>query len=249
MQKIIALLAFGCCLIGAPARILAGVSTQGEVKGVLTDTLGHPRAPGWYVFTFKFYRAQTGGNALWQETQTVKVDSTGLLNAYLGLDHPLSESLFADSVRWLETVVDDGVHSPETLTRVQMQSGPYTFQTASSESADTALAALPVGGWRYHGSEVFRGSPPTDNWQDLDLSGYVGSNWALVMLKIQAIGGEELDDISFRTNGEADVVIPRMTLHEGEISYWTLETDGDGIIEWTTNGGSQCAIWLLGYIK
>ncbi|MBD3298053.1 MAG: hypothetical protein GF341_05305, partial [candidate division Zixibacteria bacterium] len=92
--------------------------------------------------TFKIFDADVGGTEIWSEgTQLITSDADGLWNAELGGDTPLTPTVFADTVRWLEITVDDGVNSPETMPRVRLVTSPYAFQAdqaMSSVTADTA---------------------------------------------------------------------------------------------------------------
>ncbi len=52
-------------------------------NGVARDAAGQPRA-GVLSVTFAIYATNTGGEALWQETQAVETDETGHYDVILG---------------------------------------------------------------------------------------------------------------------------------------------------------------------
>ena len=108
-------------------------------------------------------------------------------------------------------------------------------------------------------TEVFNGTSPTA-WTDLDLSGTIGANPALVLLKIYP--GEIGITCAVRKNGDTDefysdsnpaytcgaaLLINKSDLiHEVAI----VATNADGIIEWRTGAATAgTTIDIIGYIK
>lgn len=108
--------------------------------------------------------------------------------------------------------------------------------------------------WQHDGTQVFDATSPT-SWTDLDLSSYVGSNRALVFLKVKENTAER--SIGFRTNGDTEdalnETIPSgcasVRIPNGEIAYVIIETDAAGIIEWKAQGADNIDIWLMGYMR
>lgn len=121
----------------------ATVPTTMNVQGRLTDDTGSPLPAGFKQMTFKIFDSETGGAEIWSEgTQLVTSDANGLWNADVGANTPLSPSVFADTMRWLEITVNDGVNPSETLPRVRLDTSPYAFQANESmHSATTDTAA------------------------------------------------------------------------------------------------------------
>lgn len=111
---------------------------------------------------------------------------------------------------------------------------------------------------KYSGAEVFNGSMPT-SYTDLDLSGTVGSNRALVFLKVTP--DDNSVEGAFRVNGEtADYgqssgvpvttsAFATPTGGAGDISYVTILTDSSGVVEWISNkaGNGASTVDLLAY--
>ncbi len=88
--------------------------------------------------TFQIYKDEVGGEALWTETQTVAVDSTGHYKAQLGATNPngLPADLFASGeARWLEVQVAGEAPQP----RVLLVSVPYALKAADAAT----LGGLP----------------------------------------------------------------------------------------------------------
>ena len=55
-------------------------------RAVLKDAAGVVVPNGDYNLTFKLYDAESGGAALWNETQTISVVG-GIINTHLGVQH------------------------------------------------------------------------------------------------------------------------------------------------------------------
>jgi len=127
-----------------------------------------------------------------------------------------------------------------------------TFKGASS-SVPATLENV-IGRFSYSGAQVFSASAPT-SWTDLDLSSYVGSRRALVLLKVKNRGGFA-QQYKFRTNGDTDdysVADDRWhcsacILDSGYCGTVLAMTDASGIVEWWSNNGYSTDVWLLAYI-
>lgn len=123
---------------------------------------------------------------------------------------------------------------------------------------DTQIAAITT--WVVDGNQVYNTTAPT-SYTDLDLSSYVGSNLALVYLKIKN-NGNVVTDFLFRTNGETltigqndaitssgGVSCASIAANSASISYIMVVTDTSGIVEWKASIAYDTDIWLVGYIK
>jgi hypothetical protein len=96
-------------------------------QGYLTDVNGKPVQDGTYTITFKIYDAETGGNALWEETQQVRIDD-GMFHVLLGSINPVKSSIFTGANRWLGiTVGNDNEIAP----RSRLVSVPYAMSADS----------------------------------------------------------------------------------------------------------------------
>ncbi len=90
-------------------------------QGSLNDADGLP-LEGSFNLTFRIYDAETGGTALWRETQSSVNIEEGLLNVELGSVTPLN--LPFDKQYWLSIQV--GANS-ETMPRFRFTGVPYSF--------------------------------------------------------------------------------------------------------------------------
>jgi hypothetical protein len=106
-------------------------------------------------------------------------------------------------------------------------------------------------------SGVFDGnSPASSAWTDLDLSGVIGSNAALVLLKIKLISTATWT-VAFRKNGDTneyfrdgeDAGVALFTVANDIEVAVIVPTDGSGIIEWRADQTSAALrIGILAYI-
>lgn len=99
-----------------------GVPNLISYQGVLNDKNGVPMSTT-VTMTFTIYDASTEGNAVWNESQTVTVES-GLFNVQLGSVQQLPSTVFASDAVYLGIQVgaDD-----EMVPRQQITSSAYSF--------------------------------------------------------------------------------------------------------------------------
>ena len=96
-------------------------------QGTLTDTNNVP-LEGPHALTFRLYGAETGGQALWTETQTVVSVTRGVFNVLLGQTTSLNVPF--DKDYWLTTQVGtDAEMSP----RQRLTSVPYAIRAEEAE--------------------------------------------------------------------------------------------------------------------
>jgi len=112
-----------------------------DFNGRLTDSSGNA-VDQTVNITFKLYDAESGGTALWTETQTVNV-TDGLFNVQLGSVTALDESNFSSSERWIGISV--GTDS-EMTPRTRIAAVPYALQSGTS---------TPDEDWTIDGDDVY----------------------------------------------------------------------------------------------
>lgn len=186
--------------------LLAATPTSMTIQGKLTDDAGKPYASGSWKFWFRIMSDQYGGSELWSEDQGVETDELGLWTTTLGKSKPIPETVFADSVRWLEVIVDVGP-GPVTLPRVRLSTAPYSFHVAT---LDEATGGDVHGDLRLH-SNLTVGQPGEDgNLYVTDVAGtttakiegeygYISSTGNIQLL--DAFGGTVLADLQSTTSG------------------------------------------------
>ncbi|MBI4546399.1 MAG: hypothetical protein HY707_00340 [Ignavibacteriae bacterium] len=109
-----------------------------------------------------------------------------------------------------------------------------------------------TGMWHHSGTLVFDGTSPTA-WTDLDLSSYVGANYALVYLKISNGG----DNFAFRSDGETDEFYNANAFASSNRGWANgatsatvvVETGSNGIVEWKTQSAVASQVRLVGFVK
>lgn len=171
-------------------------------------------------------------------TESVGFTSYGVISAYfknrvgIGTTSPPNSSL-------------------EVAGTVHSTSGGFMFPDGTIQT--TAAAT----GWRHVGTQVFNSTAST-SYTDLDLSSYVGSNRALVMLKV--VNNEGMTFVSFKTKGDPDIGHPTeattmgggsssVQLSPNNCGYVILETDASGVVQWRANDIRNMTINIIGYIK
>src|SRR5271155_655033 len=100
--------------------------------GVVKDIKGNPLT-GVVGVTFALYSEQTGGAALWLETQNVSADSSGHYTVLLGSTKPdglPSEMFTAEQARWVGVQVSGQAEQP----RVLLVSAPYALKAGDAET-------------------------------------------------------------------------------------------------------------------
>lgn len=129
----------------------AQVNPTLSIQGILKKSNGVAVDDGTYSLTFKLYTVETGGSAIWQETQTGIEVTSGIYNAVLGAVTPLTATF--DQLYYLGVTVG----STELTPRVLLTSAPYSlsligvnnkFPSSGTVIADSARIAgkLIVGG-------------------------------------------------------------------------------------------------------
>ena len=120
------------------AQIPATLSYQ----GVLTDSLGVPKADGIYTFTFRLYDVESAGTALWTSSGDLEVLHS-IFSVRLGESTPFPASLTFDRPYWLGVQVGT---EAELAPRVALSSVGYSFYAQRADSAAYVLnAPAPTG--------------------------------------------------------------------------------------------------------
>ena len=109
-----------------PAQIPAKLNYQ----VMLTDDLDHPLADQAVTMVFTFYDAESGGTALWTETQNPTTNSIGVVSVILGSVTPVGFDF--DAPMWLEVEVNGETLSP----RRELTAAPYAGHAAASDDSE-----------------------------------------------------------------------------------------------------------------
>ena len=102
-------------LLLVPCLAQAQITPYMSYQGVLRDGSGNPVADGSYSVTFRIYVVDSGGTALWTESQALVAEG-GIINAYLGSVTPLFDTLDFVGPYWLGISVEGAAElTPRTL--------------------------------------------------------------------------------------------------------------------------------------
>lgn len=183
-------------ILASVASVIAEVPPQMTIQGRVTDAGGTPLPAGVKNFTFRIFDAPTSGTQVWPaaggEIQSITSGADGLWIGLLGAVIPLSDSVFADSNRWLEVDV-----SGTTLPRVRLITGPYAYRvsTVDGASGGTITSKLSIGpGHTNTGIDAFvAGSSNSVAGGGATISG--GANNSVAGFA-GAIGGGQLNRVS-----------------------------------------------------
>src|SRR5467141_3877774 len=116
----------------AQSTATADVPRLIKFSGTLLDAQDRPMA-GPIGVTFALHAQQTGGAALWLETQNVKPDASGVYTVLLGANsaNGVPVDLFASGeARWLEVQAERQAEQP----RVLLVSVPYALKAKDAET-------------------------------------------------------------------------------------------------------------------
>jgi trimeric autotransporter adhesin len=131
-----------------PTQTASALPRLVRFGGTVKDLNGNPLT-GVVGITFALYSEQTGGAALWLETQNVSADSNGRYTALLGSTKPdgLPTDLFtSEQARWVGAQVSGQVEQP----RILLVSVPYALKAGDAQTlggrpaSDFAVATTPL---------------------------------------------------------------------------------------------------------
>lgn len=150
-------------------------------------------------------------------------------------------------------------HSGDIKLQVQGDGMVGIGTTSPKEKLDINgnIAVSGFGMWHHSGIKVLDNQPSSTNWSNLNLSNIVGTNHALVLLKIKS---EPLasSNFIFRPKGETDeyftsgvnaIQIVGSNDMPSPVGLVICETDSSGYLEWRSTGAERITVWILGFIK
>ena len=234
------------------ATTTASSKTTINYQGYLTDSSGNPVNEPLDI-VFRLYNVESGGEALWIETQNGVVVSDGLFSVLLGDVTSISTEIIANnSDLWLGIAVGG---DEEMSPREKIASAPYALlanvpdgSITSAKIADDAVTSSKIA-HQFGASgkpllnfvvrEDLSGSDWTYcwplGWSDWDLSSIVGDTAVMVQLHVSIDGARGIQ-AAFRKNGESGVVQEKRVISQNNDPYGfqtdvVVETDSNQIIE------------------
>jgi hypothetical protein len=109
---------------------------------------------GAYKVRVSLFPAETGGAAVWDETQNPVTIAGGAFSILLGSVTPLPSSLFDGTPLWIETAINDTTLAP----RRPIATVPYSFHSAVADTARTLTLGGPTV---FHLTDTRAGCPAT----------------------------------------------------------------------------------------
>lgn len=144
------------------------------------------------------------------------------------------------------------------LTADEMLAGTSgLYLKAQGAGVNPVYAAVPPTPLTVAETEVFSGTAP-GSWTDLDLSGTIGSNPALVLLKIDS-GASADTNVAFRKDGDTDEFYTAAALESSGCALIAVNaphmsilvaTSASGVIEWKSEStAGTTTVDIIAYIK
>jgi hypothetical protein len=185
---------------------------------MLTDDADQPLADQAVTMVFTIYDAESGGSALWTETQSPTTNSIGVVSVILGSVTPVAFDF--DMPLWLEVEVNGETLSP----RRTLTAAPYAGHAAGADDSErlggidaSEYALLSEVGGDGHSLDASDGSP-TDALY-VDANGDVGIGTTSPQAEFHV--SEEMHIGSTATPGSLKV-------HGGSAANGTIILKGDG---------------------
>lgn len=122
-----------------------------NIQGVLRNSNGTSVDNGIYKLRFSLYTVETGGVAVWSETQDSVVLSGGVYSTALGIKTPLTAAF--DQTYYLGVKVGSG---QEMTPRALLSSAPYAFSLIGQSNIFPSVGTVgagtnaPTAGYQFH---------------------------------------------------------------------------------------------------
>jgi hypothetical protein len=170
------------------------------------------------------------------------------------LDHDDVDAIHDNVAAEINAIAEKGVPVDADLLLIE-------DSAASNAKKKVQIGNLPSGGggatFTVSGAQVYSGNSPT-SWTDLDLSGTIGSNSAMVILAFR--GNIDINALAVRKNGdtneyygascEANAYGCALGHHDSDADLVLIcVTDTSGVIEWKAESAVVCTVDVIAYIK
>ena len=194
------------------------------------------------------------GTAVYVETQTPTTNDNGLISIEIGAGTVENGNFptidWANGPYFIKTEIDPTGGTAYTITgNNQLLSVPYALHAKTSNSAlDNAQLTN-------SDTQVYNGNAVT-SWSELDLSNFIGTAKAIILLKVINNNATNSARFLFREKGDYstyqsanDPGTNFTSINGGCSGQIMVRTSDDGIIEWISNNSNSCTIELISFIK
>lgn len=139
------------------ASVAQAVSSKLVLEArVIDPATGTPFPTGRYTAKFEIFKVSSGGTALWSESKSISLSSTGYFSATLGALTPLPSSVlqpdapkspttlsvFASEIRWLQITLSSDTLPATILTRKKINTAAYAANADRLDGLDSTAFAL-----------------------------------------------------------------------------------------------------------
>ncbi len=139
---------------GFAGQAQAQINPTLSIQGILKRANGAAVEDGAYNMVFKLYTTETGGTALWTETQSGVEVSNGIYSTVLGVVTPLT--LPFDQLYYLGV----SVGSTELTPRILLTSAPYALALIGQSNKFPSSGIVVADSIRVNGGVLARGGAP-----------------------------------------------------------------------------------------
>ncbi len=140
-------------LFSAQLSVLHAQATL-SIQGILKKTNGVAVDDGTYDMTFKLYATETGGAAIWTETQLGVEVSSGIYSTVLGNTTPLTAAF--NQIYYLGVTIG----SAELTPRIQLTSAPYALALIGNTNKFPSSGIVKADSIVVNGGVLARGGAP-----------------------------------------------------------------------------------------
>jgi hypothetical protein len=176
-------------ITAASVVCMASVPSKMSYQGKLTTSSGAVTPDGTYTMVFGLYSQQSGGTALWTETQSVTTKG-GVFSVQLGAVTAIPSTAFSGTT-WLDIAVN-GTSMP----RMQIVSAAYAMRSAVGETVpDGSITSAKIATYAVTSAKVAPNAVTADKLQSASV---VGSK-----IVAGSITGDKLDPGIFAALGIA----------------------------------------------
>ncbi len=139
------------------SQIHAQIDPTLSIQGILKKSNGVAVEDGNYNLVFKLYTTETGGTAIWFETQPAVEVSNGIYSAVLGVLNPLNVPF--NQLYYLGVTVG----STELTPRILLTSAPYALSLIGLTNKFPSSGIVVADSIRVNGGVLARGGVPGAN--------------------------------------------------------------------------------------